>query len=258
MPETVLNNSVKKAFQLLEVFSLDKPEWGVTELAKKVNSNKSTVYRLLNTLQLMGAVHQNPLNERYRLGTKLFELGNRLSLKQVLIPLVHTYLQEVAEQITETVQMGILVAKKVLIIDQVVSPLGLRLSNETGSSLPLHATAAGKVLLAGIYPHTELLDSLKVEKFTDDTISDISILKCEMEEIKKQGFCLEKEEFERGLISLSLPVFNERKKVIAAISVSGPASRFKESKLAEYIQIVKKASKNIEVELIKLHIEEII
>ncbi len=76
-----LKSSVHKTFAILEYFTIQKPEWGVTELANAIGSNKSTVYRFLSDLTKLGILYKHPETEKYSLGLKLFELGNRVQIK---------------------------------------------------------------------------------------------------------------------------------------------------------------------------------
>ena len=95
-----LNQSIIKAFYVLDAFTDDKKEWGVRELANKTGYNKSTTYRLLSTLVSLKVVQQNE-NEKYSLGSKLFELGNRVSLYKSLIAATNQPIKNVALEIFE-------------------------------------------------------------------------------------------------------------------------------------------------------------
>ena len=143
-----LKSSVHKTFALLEYFTVQKPEWGVTELANEIDANKSTVFRFLAQMHTIGILEKDAHSERYRLGLKLFELGNRVELRSALIEKTHPSLVSVAKRITETVHIGVLKNHQVLYIDKVESPHGLRISSHIGSYNPAYATALGKVLLA--------------------------------------------------------------------------------------------------------------
>ena len=138
------NNSILKAFDLLEFFTLEKPEWGVRELALAMGANKSTVYRLLTTLERLDVLRQDPISERYSLGLKLFELGNRVPLQQAFLSQTHPVLTQVAEEITETVHLGILKQGQVFMVDKVESHKGLKLSSVIGGYSPLYCTGLGQ------------------------------------------------------------------------------------------------------------------
>ncbi|MEM6801572.1 MAG: IclR family transcriptional regulator [Bacteroidota bacterium] len=251
MEISAFNNSVVKAFQLLEHFTADKPSWGVRELAYELGANKSTTYRLMATLNSLGVLKKDEETEKYSLGLKLFELGHRVDLHSAFIAKTHPVLEEVVAEITETVHLGILKEGQVLMVDRLESPQGLKLNSSIGSYSPAYCTSLGKILLADLdeeafgsyYEHTEF------SSFTQHTIVEKELLEKELHKVRKQGFALDREEKEYGLICLGVPVFNARGEMIAALSAAGPAQRFKSQMLKEYVQILKNGASLIQQKL---------
>jgi len=241
-----LNQSIIKAFTLLDAFTTDKKEWGVRELALKSGYNKSTTYRLLSTLVSLQVVQQNE-NEKYSLGSKLFELGNRVSLYQSLINATKIPIRDIAIDIQETVLYGVLKDNKVFYINKSESVQGLKISTSVGSYQPIHATAIGKVLLAfsSDIKRESLLRSINFTAITKNTITKKSALISTLEKITHQGYALDLEEFELGLICVAIPIFNKSGKLIGSISASGPASRFELKNVKNYIAILKKGAQKI-------------
>ncbi|MFT5257923.1 MAG: IclR family KDG regulon transcriptional repressor [Polaribacter sp.] len=237
----ILNQSIIKAFTLLDVFTNDKKEWGVRELANRTGYNKSTTYRILTTLVALNAVQQNE-KEKYILGSKLFELGNRVSLYQSLINSTRNSLTKIATDIEETILFGVLKNSQVFYIHKADSLQGLKISTSVGSYQPLHATAIGKIILAFLpeEKQKQVLQKIDYKTFTQNTIANASQLKNELKEIQKKEYALDLEEFELGLICIALPVFNKNNECIGAISASGPSSRFELKKVAHYVSIIKK------------------
>lgn len=241
-----LNQSIIKAFSLLDAFTNEKKEWGVRELALKSGYNKSTTYRLLSTLVALNAVQQNE-NEKYSLGSKLFELGNRVSLYQSLINATKNPIRDIAINIQETVLFGVLKDNQVFYINKAESIQGLKISTSVGSYQPLHATAIGKVLLAfsSENKRKSSIDQIEFKAFTKNTITKKSNFINTLEETKKQGCALDLEEFELGLICIAIPIFNKQNKLIGSISASGPSSRFKLKNVANYISILNNGASKI-------------
>ena len=240
------NQSIVKAFTLLEAFTNDKKEWGVRELANKTGYNKSTTYRILSTLVALNAIQQNE-NEKYILGSKLFELGNRVSLYESLIYTARDSLKKIATDIEETILFAVLKKNQVFYIDKVESPQGLKISTSIGSFQPLHSTAIGKILLtfSSEEKQERLLQNMDYKAYTPHTITNESQLKNQLKEVYKNGYSLDLEEFELGLICISLPVFNKNNECIGAISASGPSSRFELKKVNHYVSIIKKGIQEI-------------
>lgn len=242
-----LNQSIIKAFILLDAFTNDKKEWGVRELAYKTGYNKSTVHRLLSTLVSLNVIHQNE-NEKYRLGSKLFELGNRVSLYQSLITITNQPIKNVALEIQETVLLGTLKDHQVFYINKADSLQGLKISTSIGSYQPIHATASGKLLLA--FSSSEMQDDYfknnTLNSFTQNTITKKTELKNSLQTIQNQKYALDLEEFELGLICIAIPIFNKKGNIIASLSASGPSSRFRIENVQNYIAILQKGASIIE------------
>jgi IclR family KDG regulon transcriptional repressor len=243
-----LKSSVQKTFAIIEHFTIQKPEWGVTELAKAIGSNKSTVYRFLNDLNSLGILFKHPDTEKYSLGIKLYELGSRVQLKSAFVDKTHPVLEEVAQSIKETVHIAVLKNRKVFYVDRVESPQGLRISSQIGSFNPIHATSLGKVLLAYL-PDKEqkqtlksILDEHPLTSYTKNTITEKSTLIEELDRIKSNGYAIDREEFEIGLICVGIPIFNQKNEVVASLSASGPANRFKEEEVTNYVATLRKGA----------------
>ncbi len=242
-----LNGSVVKAFTLLDAFIGDKKEWGVRELAKKTGYNKSTTYRLLSTLETLGALQKND-EDKYLLGLKLFELGNLVSIHKALRKQSRVPLEQIASEIKETVHFGVLDKNQVLYLNKTESPQGLKVSTQIGSYQKAYCTAIGKVLLAFSTEKvlTNYMHTVVLEQCTEHTITDKGLLLKELQKIKAQHYALDMEELELGLICIAIPVFNKQKEIVASISVSGPSSRFKLEKINDYLAIIEKGARDIE------------
>lgn len=246
------NGSIQKAFDILEHFTVEKPNWGVTELSKVLGANKSTTYRMLATLEQLEVLRQDKSTEKYSLGLKLFELGNRVALHTSFVKQTHSELEKVAKNINETAHLAILKNHQVFYVDKAESPQGLTMSTNIGTYRAAYATSLGKVLLA-FTPHQSIetiVDNLLIandlQKITKNTIIERSALIETLQKIKTQGFAIDKEEFEIGLICVGIPVFNQNKELVAALSASGPANRFREEELEHYVAILKSGADAIQ------------
>ncbi|MFT5997558.1 MAG: IclR family KDG regulon transcriptional repressor [Neolewinella sp.] len=239
-----LKNSVHKTFAILEHFTIDKPAWGVTELAKEIGSNKSTVFRFLAQLHSIGILDKDAETEKYSLGLKLFELGNRVQLRRALVEKTHPKLASVAMNITETVHIAVLNKHQVFYIDKVESPQGLKTSSHIGSYNPAYCTALGKVLLAFLPAEQQgaaldfIFDEAGTTAFTKMTITDRPRLLQELAKVRAEKYALDLEELEEGLICIAIPIFNQQQEVVASLSASGPASRFREDKVKGYLTML--------------------
>ena len=243
----VLNTSVEKSFKVLEKFTSKKPSWGVRELALALNSNQSSIYRIMATLRYLGVLHKDDKTNRYSLGLKLFELGSRVDSINSFVKITHPILEEVSNKIQETVHLGILRHFKVLCLDKVESPKGLKLNSQVGSFSPCHCTGLGKVLLAAL-DKAELqnyMNSSNLKSFTSNTITSQENLIEKLKIIKNNGYALDLEELEYGLICLAVPIMNEKGKILASLSAAGPANRFKREMMPLYLEILNNGAKEI-------------
>jgi len=146
----VTRNKVQSLDRALEILKLlgSEPEMRVTDLARQLEVHKSTVFRLLSTLQEHGLVEQNPSTEKYRLGYGLVRLAGSVVSELDLARVARPVLEELALRSGETVNLAILQGSQVVNIDQIAAPNLVVNVNWVGKQTPLHATSNGKVLLA--------------------------------------------------------------------------------------------------------------
>ena len=241
------NHSVLKAFGLLELFSNTKSQWGVREMARHIGVHESTTYRMMSTLESLGVLYKNPENDKYALGYKLYDLGQRVKVYDSLVQMSHPELMKVADQIEETVHLGIWAKQEVLMIDKVEGEKGLRLDSKIGQTSPVHCTGLGKTLLAyrEDFPLIKLENGKALEEFTNFTITDREELAKELKDIKSNAYAVDRQEFELGLICVAVPVFNASGNIIAALSAAGPSVRFKEEQLQDYLKILRNGASAI-------------
>lgn len=216
--------SVRRALRILRCFSIDAPELGVSDIARQLGMHKSTVYRLLSTLEVEGFVHQVD-GARYALGWRVFELGEAVRGWQSMRNVVLRHLQALVSETNETAHLAVLDEGSVLYIEKVESPRPLRMPSSVGKRVPPHCTALGKIFLAGL-PQEQLWPLLyrRHERFTPNTIVDPDRLRAEVETVRANGFAVDHEEIEEGLMCIAAPILDGTV-VAAAISISGPQSR---------------------------------
>jgi DNA-binding IclR family transcriptional regulator len=244
----ILNTSVAKAFQILDYFSTDIEELGVTELAHKMMTNKSAVYRMLATMETLNVIQQNPENGKYRLGLKLFELGQKVPINRNFIAKAKPHMEALAKQAGETAHLAIYKNNKVYFLDKVVGRHDLQINSQIGSEKALHCTALGKIMLAFAEPNYKTaIQKLTLTNVTKNTIINPKKLIKEIEQIKTQGFALDLEENEIGLVCVAVPVCDNSGRFIAAISTSGPSARFNEDDIQIYTDDLKHTAKQLKL-----------
>ncbi len=218
--------SVSHALDVLEQFQGEVDELGVTELSKKLKLHKNNVFRILATLQSRSYIEQNKANENYRLGLKCLHLGQTFIHQRGMLKQAKPILQELATKTGETSYMSILRGSDVVYIDVVEPMTTVRVVSRIGLHLPVHATAAGKALVA-FETEEDLRHRLgkDLKSYTGNTLRDIEELIRDLQSVRNQGYATDLEEFELGLRCIASPVRDYTRKVIGALSVSGPANR---------------------------------
>lgn len=239
-----------KSLFILETLLQHSSSMSIMEISKKLKIYPSTIHRVLNTLKYRGYVEQNPADQKYRLGLKLVELGMARYHQIDLVKEAHPFLKELVNKCNETVHLGVL-EEEVLYLAKEESSQIIRMCSYVGKRAPVHCTALGKVLLAYL-PEGEkkkILGKREFPRLTEKTITDKEELEKELDKVKKQGFALDRGEYEKDVYCIAAPIKNYQEEVIAAISISSPVYRIdinKKNHLKEaLIEISKKISKRL-------------
>ena len=239
-----LRNKVQSLDRALEILRLlgSEPEMRVTDLARRLEVHKSTVFRLLSTLQEHGLVEQNPTTEKYRLGYGLVRLAGAVVAELDLARASRSVLEELAVRTGETVNLAILQDDQVVNIDQIAAPNLVVNVNWVGKQTPLHATSNGKVLLAYLAEEERRrLLSRPLPRLTPRTITDPRMLEKQLRRILTDGYAFTLEELELGLNAVAAPVYAADGRVQAAVSVAGPSYRVTPQRLSELGEMTKDA-----------------
>ena len=226
--------SVRRAAALLRAFGTGAPELGVSELGRKLNLHKSTVSRLLATLESEGLLQRAPGNEKYRLGPEIARLAGQAGQAGDLREVAHPLLVELAETTRETANLAVLEGAEAHNVDQASGPHLVHIGNWVGRRTPLHCVANGKVLLA--HRDEAELDRLLAQPlaaFTTHTITDPAALRVELQAVRQRGYGCALGEIEEGLNAIAAPVRDAAGVVIAALSVSGPSYRVTPERVPE-------------------------
>lgn len=237
--------SVDRAIEAMEILARDG--WtGVTELARELDIHKSTVFRLLSTLERRGIVEQHGGTQKYRLGFTLVRLAGAVRGPLDLTEAARDICERLSIETDETVNLAVLEGREVVNIHQVnlsTSRVGV---DWLGSHTSLHGTSSGKVLLAHL--PSKRRDGLlrgELESFTDRTITDRDALTLELDQVEAHGFATTREELEEGLNAAAAPVRGADGTVVACVSVSGPSYRLDDDRLHTVAALVVEAAGEI-------------
>lgn len=218
--------ALQRALDILEVIGNSSSPVTLKNITAMVDLPKSTVYRLLSNLESRGYVRCGN-DGRYTLGLKLLMMSQRMEQGFELKHVARPYMVKLNELSKESVHLGVLNNNKVLYVDTIDSPQVIRLVAEVGSTNAVHCTALGKALLIGHSDDAikQVLHDAGMEKRTPYTLVTPESFLAEMQIVRAQGYALDVCESNEHCCCVSAPIYNHHGDVVAAISISGPASR---------------------------------
>jgi IclR family acetate operon transcriptional repressor len=230
--------SVGKAAQVLRLLG-EAGVLGVTDLSRRIRVHKSTVSRLLATLERHGLVARDPHSDKFNLGPAFISLAGAALQRLDLRTVARAPLERLAEQTRETVNLAILDGDQVVNIEKISSAHYIRDIGWIGRRSPLHCTATGKALVAHMLPAARRsLLGARLKRYTPQTICDWKALETELAEVRRLGYAVGREELEPGLVALAAPIQDLGGRVTATVSASGPAFRMTRTALATYARQV--------------------
>lgn len=238
--------TIQKAGEVLALFDREHTEWGVREVASKLKVAKSSAHDLMSSLAKLGFLNKTDEN-RYRLGWRLVTLSETLLATTELRKEAHPVMEDLAAQYQETIHLAVLDDTQAVYVDKLEGRQAVRVElTSLGARLYAHCSALGKVLLA-FQSEDEvrrIVQTAGLPRFTANTITDEEELLQNLSKIRKQGFAYDLEEIMPDLCCVAAPIYEYSGNVIAAISMSIPAFRFRRSQ-TEFREGVIRAGKKI-------------
>ncbi len=213
---------IDRAFEIIEQLSTSEVGLSITELSRRTNLPKSTVFRILNSLTERHYVLKNEQSNLYQLGYKFVEISsiylNKIELKTEAVPIM----RQLATTFSAICYLGVLEKKEVVYLEKIETMNSLRLYSQIGKREPLHCTGLGKVLLSKLTPaeFDRLGKSLDLVKFTPKTITNFEELQREVTLVRNQGYAVDNGEQVENNYCLAVPIYDYTRKAIAAMSIS--------------------------------------
>ncbi|HON72542.1 MAG TPA: IclR family transcriptional regulator [bacterium] len=235
---------LERGIKILELLEKEKEGLTFGDLLEKTGIPKPSLARILNLLESHNFI-RNSSDGRYRLGFRLLSLGYSVYTNLDLIREARPFLTELVDLTGETVELAILDGGEILYIDKIESPEPIRLVARIGSRYKtLHCTAVGKVFLAymGEDFFKDYLARVGLPSFTEKTITDVEVLKAQLDEIRSRGYAFDDEEVRSGVRRIASPVFGSFKGLVAVIGIAGPTFRITVERKEELGEIVKRVA----------------
>ncbi len=220
-------SAVLRAIRIAEMVLTSPTPPALADICRAVSLPKPTVFRILATLEAAGVVGREPGSKRYHCGGRASRMAGSVLLNSPGRCGRHAILEELVEQVGETCNLTIPDGNSVLYLDRVETAWPLRVTLGAGSSVPLHASASGKLFLSSLprRARERFLRQCPLVRHTQKTITDPRELARELERVREKGYAIDDEEYLAGICCLAVPVPDAEGRVVAAIAMHAPKAR---------------------------------
>lgn len=221
-----------RLFALLEVVASKDQFFSLQGLAEETSIPKPTLHRMLQQLESAGLLERSGDSRQYGTGVRLRKLAENLLLNDTFHGARHGVLRSLVNEVGESCNLTALSGSEVMYLDRVETPAPLRFYLHSGSRVPVHCSASGKLFLAGMSPaqRQRLLANATLEAFTPKTLIDQDALEEEIKQVKRQGFALDNEEFLPGLLCVAVLVPCDSGRSNLCVAVQAPIMRLSPEK----------------------------
>lgn len=243
---------IYKAFSLLEEVAANQSELGISDLARRLNISKSTIFGITQALTDLGALRQDPAVKKFRLGPTLVKLGNQALSGVNLRAVARPFMEELSQNYKETVFLGTFdEAQGITIVDKADSPADLKITAPVGTRIPPFAGAAGKVFLSCLREPDlkKILNEKELPGFTENSITNTQDYLKELQQVRLKGYATDFEEYLRGVNAISVPLMNPWGRPAGAIWMVGFSHSFTGEKLKQAVSSTLEAADRISLEL---------
>ncbi len=230
MSESV--RAVDRALDILQCFSQERPMLSLTQLAEQMGLSKSTVHRLLTTLEARRFVSRNRTTGTYHLGYRLMEMASLVLRDADRQQWVTPYLQRLADECGETIDLAVLDGPHVVYLQVVESPQRVKIAAAVGQRLPAHCTASGKAFMAFL-PDDQVAAILNagLTSYTSHTLVSLPDLYQELRATRERGFAISVEEYENDIHAVAAPILDAGGYPLAVIAIVGPSYRLSHERM---------------------------
>ncbi|WP_196240289.1 IclR family transcriptional regulator [Alsobacter soli] len=206
----------------------------LSDIARNAELPTSTAHRMLATLQRRGLVAQDAETGHWTIGLGLFRIGSAYLRIRKLPDIGRPVIRELLRQVNETVNLSMLDGEELVCVAQAESHAPVRAFFRLGRRLPMHASAAGKAILAAMdeRERARRLDGMRLEGFTANTHTDRKALEADIAAVRERGYGIDNSEHTVGMRCVSAAIFDENREPIGAVSISAPAVRMPDDAIA--------------------------
>jgi DNA-binding IclR family transcriptional regulator len=245
--ETPSIQSLDRGLLILETVGKSNTPVSLGHLTGVLGIDRSSVFRLANTLKRRGFLANPSAGKDYILGSSVWRLSRQYDWSKMLATVAHDHLKSLANSTNETAHLAVREGRKALFSDHVATNHVIAISGQTGELVPLYCTSHGKALLVDFDEPAlkSLFGSKPLEAYTRKTITSIAELARTCKEIRARGYATDESEFLDGVRCVAAPIRDRDGGVIASIGISAPLTRFPSERSAEYATRVSDTAKQI-------------
>jgi DNA-binding IclR family transcriptional regulator len=239
--------SLDRGLTILHVVAHSKQPVSLGELSEILKIDRSSAFRLAQTLRRRGFLSCPAGRKDYILGSAMWTLSHQYDWSNMLVRVAHQQLKLIANELNETAHLAVREGKNALFVDSAHANHVIAVAGQTGELVPLYCTAHGKALLADA-DERELksqFGSGPLQKYTPSTISTIQALSIECRDIKKRGFSTDEAEYNPGMRCVAAPIRLADGSIVGSIGISAPESRFLKQQYPKYAKIICKVAEDI-------------
>ena len=242
--------AVERALDILLCFTREEPTRSLTQIAESIQMSKTTVHRLLATLESKRFITRDKVTGFYRLGFRFIEMASLVLQDVELHRWAHPYLKSLSEECGETVDLSVLDGSHVIYLDVIESPQRVKLAAAVGQRLPALFTASGKALLAYI-PEEQVLKIVEKNLAEDTDRHSVSIadILADLKLTAERGYAISEQEYEKDINAVAVPIFDVNHRPIASIAIVGPSFRFTKDRLPALGESIRRMTRVIAEEV---------
>lgn len=238
--ETPSIQSLDRGLVILEAVGKSSGPMTLGELTELLEIDRSSAFRLANTLKRRAFLAISSRHKGYILGPSIWRLSRLYDWSTMLLTISHEPLKKLATRTNETAHLAVREGRRAFFIGHATANHMIAVAGRTGEAVPLHCTAHGKALLADCEASDlkTLFGPKDLQQYTPQTVTSLDRLAKVCAEIKRKGYAADDAEYQEGIRCVAAPIRDKDGAVIGSIGISAPATRFPRERYAECAGVV--------------------
>lgn len=243
--------NLERGLEIMELLADNPKGLSIQDIKNELELSQTTVFRITQSLLQKGYLARDEESKYFYLTRKLLTVGFRAINEHDLLEIALPWMRKLRDEVKDTVFLGIMGDKEGIFIEQALGTYPFKFMLTPGHKIKLHCSAPGKAMLAFMpeKERSQLLDSISLKRYNENTITSKRKLNVELEEIRENGYALDREEELRGVVCIGAPLFDYQGFPKATIWMSGPTERMNETVWEEQGKLVKNYAGKISMEM---------